>query len=168
MAPRKLTTASYLVLGMIDMLGPVTPYGLKTAAANTVTHFWSLPHTQIYTQCDRLLADGYVSERREREGRRRRRFSITKKGEQSLRRWLTEGADVVADMRDLATLKMFFGADPQKLAQAQTKLHQDTLAYYLSLRGADGVDGGPLLALEVGIAHERAMVRFWKGQSGEA
>ena len=76
MTPRKLTTASYLVLGMVEMTEPVTPYELKAFASQSVVNFWSLPHTQIYTQCDRLLEDGYLSEKREKAGRRRRSFSI--------------------------------------------------------------------------------------------
>lgn len=165
MSESRLTTASYLVLGMIEMLQPVTPYGLKTVAQRSVVNFWSLPHTQIYTQCDRLLEDGFVSEKRETDGRRRRRFSLTKKGERTLKKWVESPAEVGADMRDLATLKLFFGADPQELAMTQLAIHREQLDYYRSLRDAGEIEGGPALSLEVGIAHERAMVRFWKDQA---
>lgn len=165
MPPRKLTTASYLVLGMIDMLEPVTPYTLKTFASRTVVHFWSLPHTQIYAQCDKLIEAGFVSEKREDSGRRRRKLSLTAKGRKAFKEWNSSGVDVGADMRDLATLKLFFGTDPKKLAGDQLKIHQSTLDYYLSLRQGVEMDEGQALALEVGIAHERAMVKFWKGQA---
>ncbi|MFT4048620.1 MAG: PadR family transcriptional regulator [Solirubrobacterales bacterium] len=162
MTPRKLTTPSYLVLGMVELLGPVTPYELKTFASETVINFWSLPHTQIYTQCDRLLEDGYLSEKREKSGRRRRSFSITKAGEKALDVWRGEPADQPAELRDLATLKLFFGADPKKLAETQLAIHESQLEKYLALEATGGLRGGPLLALQAGIIHEREFVKYWK------
>lgn len=162
--PRKLTTASYLVLGMVETLQPVTPYELKIFAAETVVNFWSLPHTQIYTQCDRLLEDGFLSERREKTGRRRRSFSMTKAGEKALEAWRGEPADQPAELRDLATLKLFFGADPKKLATSQLAIHETQLEKYLAIKAAGKMPDGPRLALEAGIAHEREFVSFWKAR----
>ncbi len=163
-APRKLTTASYLVLGMVETLQPVTPYELKTFAAETVVNFWSLPHTQIYTQCDRLLEDGFLSERREKTGRRRRSFSMTRAGEKALAAWRAEPADQPAELRDLATLKLFFGANPKQLAKSQLAIHEEQLAKYLAIKAAGNMPDGPRLALEAGIAHEREFVSFWKAR----
>lgn len=164
MAERKLTTASFLVLGMVELIEPVTPYELKAFANRTVVNFWSLPHTQIYTQCDRLLEDGYLSEKREKSGRRRRSFSITKKGRKALDAWRHEPADVPAELRDLATLKLFFGADPAALAEDQLAIHQAKLDEYLAVKKAGAGPPGPAHALEAGILHEREFVRFWKAQ----
>lgn len=162
MAARKLTTASYLVLGMVEILQPVTPYGLKSFAAETVVNFWSMPHTQIYTQCDRLLEDGYLSEEREQHGRRRRSFSITKKGQKALDAWRAEPADQPAELRDLATLKLFFGADPSTLAESQLAIHEGQLARYLEIKKTRPMPDGPRRALEAGIAHEREFVKHWR------
>jgi DNA-binding PadR family transcriptional regulator len=162
MAPRKLTTASYLVLGMVEILQPVTPYGLKSFASETVVNFWSMPHTQIYTQCDRLLEDGYLSEEREKSGRRRRSFSITKKGLKALDAWRAEPADQPAELRDLATLKLFFGADPKNLAESQLAIHEGQLARYLEIKKTRPMPDGPRRALEAGIAHEREFVKHWR------
>lgn len=163
-APRKLTTASYLVLGMVEILQPVTPYELKSFASETVVNFWSMPHTQIYTQCDRLLEDGYLSEQREKQGRRRRRFSITKAGQKALDAWRAEPADQPAELRDLATLKLFFGADPAKLAETQLAIHEQQLEKYLEVKKTRPMPEGPRLALEAGITHEREFVKYWKAR----
>ena len=56
----RLTTPSYLVLGLVDMLGEASPYALKQAAADYVAPFWSLPHTQIYVQGDKLVEAGLL------------------------------------------------------------------------------------------------------------
>lgn len=164
MAPRKLTTASYLVLGMVEMIEPVTPYELKAFASQSVTNFWSMPHTQIYTQCDRLLEDGFLSEKREKAGRRRRSFSITRKGKKALEAWRNEPADAPIELRDLSLLKLFFGADPKPLAAAQLASHEAKLADYLAVRKAGVPFEGVERSLEAGIAHEREFVRFWKSQ----
>lgn len=164
MAERKLATASYLVLGLVEMLGPVTPYQLKNFAAQTVVHFWSLPHTQIYTQCDRLVKDGYIAEKREESGRRRRNLTITKRGQRALDAWRDTIVEQPAEMRDLATLKLFFGADSRALAERQLAVHEDQLAMYLALKQSGLASDGPLEALESGIAFERAVVRLWKGR----
>lgn len=164
MADRKLTTASYLVLGMVEMIEPVTPYELKAFAAQSVTNFWSLPHTQIYTQCDRLLEDGYLSEKREKSGRRRRSFSITRDGKKALKAWRDEPADAPIELRDLSLLKLFFGADPKALAAEQLASHESKLEEYLAIRKVGVPFEGIERSLEAGIAHEREFVRFWKSQ----
>jgi hypothetical protein len=65
-------------------------------------------------------------------------------------------------LRDAATLKLFFGASPQMLAESQLAVHRNRLRSYEQLR-QELVDGpeGWRLALEFGIGHERESVRFW-------
>jgi len=58
MADARLTPPSYLVLGIIDKLGEASPYDVKVEAARTVAPFWTRPHAQVYTQCDRLVETG--------------------------------------------------------------------------------------------------------------
>ena len=43
MADSRLTTPSFLVLGIIDKLGEASPYDVKVEAARTVAPFWSMP-----------------------------------------------------------------------------------------------------------------------------
>lgn len=168
----RLTTASYLVLGLVEMSEPVTPYELKAIAAQSVVNFWSLPHTQIYTQCDRLTEAGYLREDREDSGRRRRSFSITDTGRTALKAWLADAEYRPAEIRDNALLKLFFGADPRALAVEQLAEHEAMLARYEGYEaaakaaaesGQEGLAGdGPRYTLEIGVAYERHMVEFWR------
>lgn len=177
MEEMRLTTASYLVLGLVELSGPVTPYELKAIASESVVNFWSLPHTQIYTQCDRLTESGYLEEQREESGRRRRQFTITRLGRDALDAWREEGEYKPIEIRDLAMLKTFFGADPKQLAAEQVKIHSETLAKYENYRAvlANAIESeqpsdrklGPLRALDAGIGHEREFVRYWEQFLGE-
>ena len=59
---------------------PASPYDLKRAVAMGVRQFWSLPHTQLYSECARLAEAGLLLERREESGGRRRIYRLTKAG----------------------------------------------------------------------------------------
>jgi DNA-binding PadR family transcriptional regulator len=152
------------VLGLLDMSGEATPYELKQAVALTLGNFWSVQHAQLYSEPERLAKGGYLSERREEGGRRRRRYSLTAKGRAALAEWREEPTDQLSELRDLALLKLFFGGDPTELGEAQLEAHRRQLAEYEAMRRMDPGDGarGPWLALDSGIGHEREWVRFWE------
>jgi PadR family transcriptional regulator AphA len=158
-----LTPTSYVVLGLLSLAGEATPYDLKQLAASSVGNFWSFPHSQLYAEPARLAGAGYVKERRESGGRRRRHYSLTARGRRVLERWTREPIDRDAELRDPGILKLFFGADPAELAREQVELHRRRLAEYEELRSeiAPQAPAGVQLALEAGIGHEREYVRFW-------
>jgi DNA-binding PadR family transcriptional regulator len=159
----KLTPTSYIVLGLLELMGEATPYQLKRAVADSVGHFWSVQHAQLYTEPERLARAGLVSERRESEGRRRKRYKLTAAGRDALARWRAEPTDAFTELRDPGLLQLFFGADPKGLAAKQLAVHRERLDGYLHVRDAagDAAPEGPGLALESGIGHEREWVRFW-------
>jgi DNA-binding PadR family transcriptional regulator len=164
MSKDRLTTASYAVLGLAEQLGPATPYALKQAAADSVTNFWSLPHTQLYLECDRLAEAGFLSEQREETGRRRRIYRLTRKGMDALQRWRSEPTAELYELRDAGILKLYFGADPEELARRQLDTHRRKLEEYeaqLAVCRQIDTPGGIVLAIEAGIGHEREYVRFW-------
>jgi DNA-binding PadR family transcriptional regulator len=162
-----LTETSYIVLGMLEHLQPATAYDLKRFAQQSTSNFWSLPHTQLYTECARLVDGGLLSEQREEHGRRRRIYSVTARGRDALQAWRTETTSELYELRDVATLKLFFGADPAALAATQVRAHERRLAHYREQKAAlAGAPQGWLLALDVGIGHEREFIRFWRGLAG--
>ncbi|MGH2959096.1 MAG: PadR family transcriptional regulator, partial [Solirubrobacterales bacterium] len=114
---------------------------------------------------DRLLEDGYLSEKREKAGRRRRSFSITREGRKALDAWRAEPADAPIELRDLSLLKLFFGAEPETLAATELASHEAKLADYLLVRKVGVPNEGVGRALEAGIAHEREFVKFWRKMS---
>lgn len=158
----RLTATSYIVLGLLEQGEPATPYDLKQIAQVSTNNFWSVPHTQLYTECARLAAEGLLDERQEQTGRRRRVYRLTAAGRKALEAWRDEPATELYELRDAATLKLFFGGDPDKLAATQLQAHKRRLAEYEELRkGVDALPEGQRLALECGLGHEREFIRFW-------
>ncbi len=162
MSTTRLTDTSYAVLGLVERCQPVTPYQLKQAAAVSILHFWSIPHTQIYTECSRLTEAGLLDERREDTGRRRRVYTLSDSGLQALDRWRDDPATDLYELRDPGLLKLFCGADPARLAEAQLEQHERRLELYESLFEHQKMTDGMRLALEGGIGHEREYLSFWE------
>ncbi len=163
-----LTPTSYIVLGLLAMAGEVTPYDLKQAVAASVGHFWSLPHSQVYAEPARLARAGYVTEHQEPDGRRRKLYGLTDRGRGALSDWLENLTPELYMLRDLALLKLFFGADARELAKVQLQTHEQRLSEYEALREqlTEEAPVGPRLALELGIRHERETVKFWTEHAG--
>ena len=164
----RLTPTSYIVLGLLELAGESTPYGLKQLVSTSVGNFWTLHHAQLYTEPERLAKGGYVSERRERGGRRRRLYELTAEGRRALDDWRTEGTSSLGEIREPALLKLFFGADPGRLAAVQIPAHRAKLAEYEAIRDGmpEDVPDGPRLALEAGIRYERSSIEFWERFAG--
>jgi DNA-binding PadR family transcriptional regulator len=165
MSTPRLTEASYIVLGMLERVQPATPYDLKQVAQLSTAHFWTIPHSQLYSECERLAKEGLLSEEREQAGRRRRIYRVTQAGLEALEKWRAEPGEARSEVRDLSLLKLFLGADPAMLARAYLPEHEANLRRYEELRNASGgieVPRGPWLALDAGIGHMREYARFWK------
>ena len=164
MSETRLTPTSYVVLGLIEQMQPASPYDLKLAVAAGVGQFWSLPHTQLYSECGRLADAGLLSERREESGRRRRLYRLNGAGTKALDRWREEPTSELYELRDAGLLKLFFGADPAKLAVDQLDAHTERLREYerqLEECKRMKAPRGVIRAIEAGIGHEREYVRFW-------
>lgn len=163
MSSLRLSPTSYIVLGLIEAAGEATSYDLKRGVAASLGNFWSLPHAQLYAEPERLAEAGYLSSRREESGRRRRHYKLTEAGRGALREWVAEPTGELTELRDLALLKVFFGADPEAMAAAQLPEHRRKLADYEELRGQiEGhVSAGVLTTLDAGIRNERTWIEFW-------
>ena len=160
----RLTPTSYIVLGLLSWAGETTPYRLKQMVAGSIGFFWTIQHAQLYTEPERLARGGYVSERREESGRRRKLYRLTEKGRKALEDWRAEPTAQLSEVRDIGLLKLFFGADKTQLAQVQLEAHRAELADYESIRDslAADVPEGPRLALEFGMRHARTWIGFWE------
>jgi DNA-binding PadR family transcriptional regulator len=166
----RLTTTSFIVLGLVEQSEPATPYDLKRIAQLSVFKFWTLPHTQLYTECERLASVGYLDEEREEHGRRRRLFRLTESGRGALEQWRADPVVEESLVRDASLLKLFLGGDPAAIAAEQLPGHRSALQTYEALAGDDGppMAAGPRVALQAGIAIERAYVAFWSSLLGDA
>ena len=183
MSIERLTSTSYLVLGLLAREGPSTPYSLERHVEATIGNFWTFPHTLLYSEPPRLAAMGMVVEAREHEGRRRRVFAITAAGESALAAWLDRPSGASTELRDLGLLQLFFAdlasAESRvQLAEQQLALHKQKLAAY---REDERLDRGPAMragqrtverwrgeTLRMGLLYELAAVEFWTGAVASA
>jgi PadR family transcriptional regulator AphA len=184
MSSERLTSTSYLVLGLLAREGPSTPYELEQHVRATLQNFWSFPHTLLYSEPVRLAALGLAMEIREIDGRRRRRFTITPAGEAALAAWLDRPSSARTELRDPGLLQLFFAdlaaADAKlRLAEHQLAIHQLKLAAYeedarlerrpsRSGRGERTVEHWRGETLPMGLLYERAAVEFWTGVAAKA
>lgn len=110
------------------MLGGATPYELKAALEASVANFWPLPHTTFYGEPARLAKAGYLTERQEQGGRRRKLYRITDRGSEALAAWVASPEFKPPQQRDEQMLKIFLGADPAPLLEARLEWHRSKLA----------------------------------------
>jgi DNA-binding PadR family transcriptional regulator len=165
----KLNPISYIILGLVELRGPSTPYDLKQAIENGIGYFWTFSHAQFYNEPARLVAAGLMEEQREEEGRRRRTFSITPAGTEELKAWLAEPLDQRRELRDPGMLKLFFAelAEPEHveaLRRSQQETHQTMIADLEALEeryGARTDIGYRPNTIQWGLAVERSLVTFW-------
>lgn len=170
MPAMRLSATSYVVLGMIALRGPSTPYDLKRAVGHSVGYFWHFPHAQLYSEPDRLAGLGLLELASEATGRRRKTYSITEAGLAALRAWLAAPTDEHFQMRDIAELKLFFNevgdpADVAALAAGQIRQHEDRIAEYermVERFGGDPAVQSRMITLELGLEMEHAALRFWR------
>jgi PadR family transcriptional regulator AphA len=165
MSSVRLSTTSYVVLGLVELCQPATPYDIKRAAEATTANFWTVAHTQLYGECSRLAREKLLEEKQEQGGRRRKLYRLTRAGQAALDAWRAEPVSDSIELRDPGILKLFFGADPAVLARTQLELHRQRLEQYRQQATAEMSDG-MRLALECGLGHEREYVRYWKKLAG--
>lgn len=162
-----LTPTSYVVLGVVSLLGPCTPYEMEQWVAASLGHFWSFPRSQLYSEPPRLVAAGLLDEDREHTGRRRRRFGIRDEGRAALQSWLAVPDGRGTEIRDLGLLRLFFGSaaadegDVAAGARAQAQTHRDQLAAYQDLQQLD-LEPHVAATLRLGVAYEQAAIAFWE------
>lgn len=171
MSTLNLTPTSYVVLGLVAQCGPSTSYDLKQAVGRSIGNFWSFPHAQLYTEPARLAEAGFLDEKREQGGRRRRTYTITEQGRRALARWLAESTAGGYEVRDSGLLKLFFAdlaGDPEvvrKLAAEQLQAHSDRLATYREIDAQleqQGITDHTRATLRFGLWYEQAAVQFWQ------
>jgi DNA-binding PadR family transcriptional regulator len=159
---KKLTDTSYAVMALLEQCEQATAYQLKQVAQQSIFHFWSIPHTQLYTECSRLAEAGLLTERQEEGGRRRRTYRLAAAGRKALDEWRHDPSTDIYELRDPGLLKLFCGADPAAVAEAQLARHEERLSAYEAFAAMEAMPNGMRLALESGIGHEREYIRFWK------
>ncbi|MGH3628268.1 MAG: PadR family transcriptional regulator [Sciscionella sp.] len=167
----RLSTTSYVVLGMIALRGPSTSYDLKRAIGRSVGYFWNFPHAQLYSEPKRLRQAGLLELHEEESGRRRKTYTITDAGRLAVKEWLGEPVNAHFEMRDVAEIKLFFSEfagleDIARLAKGQVTQHERRIAEYEEMKrryGRISEVAGRMITLELGLSMEYAALEFWRG-----
>lgn len=170
MSTIRLGPTSYLVLGMLALRGPSTPYQLKRAVSRSVGRFWPFPHAQFYAEPARLAAAGLLTESQEAGGRRRHSYAITDRGRNALRAWLREPVTEPMEIRDPGELKLFFSElideeDIVVLARTQAQLYRERLAELAAIEarfGDDPTRTRRMAPLRLGRDVYQAALEFWQ------
>jgi PadR family transcriptional regulator AphA len=165
----RLNPVSYVVIGLVGLRGPSTPYELKRAASRSLDYFWPFPHAQLYSEPVRLAEAGLLKEKRETAGRRRKTYSLTGAGRKALQAWLSVPPQDVFEMRDMAVLQLFFSdfmqtEDLVALAESQVVLYRQRLAEYREIAQRNSGRTGRarrMASLELGERMARAVLGFW-------
>ena len=98
---------------------------------------------------------GYLTETLEQHGRRRKHYSLTGSGRVALDEWLHVYTPEPFVLRDLALLKLFFGADAAALAEGQLATLRPQLAEHEALAAHDPGDQPRMPSRALGGAQAR-------------
>jgi PadR family transcriptional regulator AphA len=156
-----LTPTARVILGMLR-LGVSTGYDIKKVIDSSTRFFWTASFGQIYPELKRLRKAGLVEAKQVPRGKVRRTvYSLTPKGEQALREWLTDSEQVLFEIRDESLLRLFFGdvlTRNEVLANVRTQqqLFELVLERFreIEIEARAGVDEGvvyPYVALQYGV-----------------
>jgi DNA-binding PadR family transcriptional regulator len=156
-----LSPTAKVILGMVR-LGKRTGYEIKQLVDVSVRFFWAASYGQIYPEFRRLEEQGLLrGADASTDGRQRRAYELTERGEQALDDWLRSHSAPQFEMRDEGLLKMFFSdAAPAEERVANVRAmrarHDSVLESLRSIEpDAREKGGGPYAALRYGMAlHE--------------
>jgi PadR family transcriptional regulator AphA len=107
--PKRSSSGPEVLLGLLTV-APMSGYGLRQAIHDSVGHFWNESYGQIYPNLKRLAAEGFVKGRTQRQKGKPDRciYSITEKGRDRLRRWMTVPPQPEIPRNEML-LKLFLG-----------------------------------------------------------
>jgi DNA-binding PadR family transcriptional regulator len=105
----KTSKSKFAVLGILT-IKPSSGYDIKKFTENNLGHFWSESYGNLYSLLKRMLDQGLVTKKTERQDGKpdRIEYSITGKGESEFEEWLTMPFEPEV-IRSELLLKVFFG-----------------------------------------------------------
>jgi len=163
-----LNATAASLLGFLHS-GKMTGWDLARSVEQSIGDFWNVTRSQIYREL-RVLEQAGLVESGEVGARERRPYRITLAGRASFSTWITRspGDDIV---RSPLLLSVYFGghledATLMRFLVMHRARHEQRLADYRALH--EGFEGQPDLrwiryALEYGIEHEQAVLRWMDG-----
>ncbi len=119
--------------------GPMSGYDIKKEIEASVNYFWHESYGQIYPILKRLVVEGLATKSIEEQVGKpdRNVYTLTDKGREELRRWLTEPAENQVERIEIL-LKLFFGAqisvdDNMRHVKQYRELQQQLVQQYRTI-----------------------------------
>jgi PadR family transcriptional regulator, regulatory protein AphA len=106
----KENKSKFALLGILSMC-PGSGYDIKKFMEQSTSNFWSESYGQIYPILKQLVEEGLATSHTEKQEGRPERYvyTLTDKGLEELRRWLTEPIEHTVERNELL-LKLLFGS----------------------------------------------------------
>jgi len=152
---------------------PMTGYELAKTFDSSIGFFWKADHQQIYRELTRLRDKGFVQAREVVQSGKPNKlvYTLTVEGKAALRHWAARPSSPPSIKDDLLVRLCALDAvdmEPMRAdLMARLEYHRDRLARYQRVlvkrfpHGAASLaDTGKLLALRLGLRHERAVVEW--------
>lgn len=168
-SPRKneLRSADYGFLGML-LLAPMSAYSIKKAMEASISHFYSAAHSQVYQQANRLVRDGFVKEKKEPGGRRKRILSLTPKGKIAALEWLRdpEADDQLYSELLVKTFFAGYASDPETVREMLERRRAEDVQMladyekFLPMLEAAEDNPYPAMTLSYGVMAYRAEIEW--------
>jgi len=125
--------------------------------------------SQLYGEPERLTEAGLLSCKTEQTGRRRKLYSLTRKGDAALKRWLETSPGELFEIRDMAVLQLFFSEFTSEeklvaLAKDQARMARERLAIYAQIEKKYLPRMGRnrrMMPLFLGIKMAKVYLEFW-------
>ena len=105
----KENKSKYALLGILSIY-PGSGYDIKKFMEQSTSNFWSESYGQIYPILKQLVEEGLATSHTEKQEGKPERYvyTLTDRGLEELRRWLTEPIEYMVERNELL-LKLFFG-----------------------------------------------------------
>jgi DNA-binding PadR family transcriptional regulator len=152
---------------------PMTGYELAKTFDSSIGFFWKADHQQIYRELTRLRERGHVQAREVVQTGKPNKlvYTLTTEGKAALRHWAARPSSPPSIKDDMLVRLCALEAidiEPMRAdLMARLEHHRDRLARYERVlkkrfpNGAESLDDtGKLLALHLGLRHERAVVEW--------
>lgn len=144
---QKLTTTSYLILGLLALRRWST-YELAQQMQRSSHYYWPRAQSKIYEEPKKLVEHGLATAKREYAGRRPRTvYTITSKGRRALRSWLAEpGTGPLVEFDGLVRVLFAEQGDKDSLLATLASIRaeaEDARKHHAELAADFAETGGP-------------------------
>ena len=152
---------------------PMTGYELAKTFDSSIGFFWKADHQQIYRELSKLRDRGYIQGREVVQSGKPNKlvYTLTPEGRAALRHWAARPSSP-SSIKDDLLVRLYaldsIDIDPLRDdLMARLEHHRDRCARYERILGKRFPEGtaplahlGKLLALHLGVRHERAVVEW--------